>query len=158
MATMLQRQWIPSALGAVAAATFVLFHINQPWLARSEPTPILVPCLIALVVLVACIVDVVTVLSAAAPAVVEEEEEDPANRKRLIWYLGSLAAFALLMEPVGFLPVVIVVLPLLLIFGERLPILRSIVVTIATAAVVYIVFDVLLAVDLPRGTLLSGWY
>jgi hypothetical protein len=53
---------------------------------------------------------------------------------------------------------VLIVLPLLLIFGEGLAVRRSLIVTACTAAIVYLVFDVLLAVDLPHGTLFAGWF
>src|SRR5690606_30248808 len=100
----------------------------------------------------------VLIVLTATSATVDQDDEEAGNHARLFWYLGSLAAFALLMQRIGFVPVVIVVLPLLLIFGERLPVLKSIIVTITTAAVVYLVFDVVLDVDLPHGTFFAGWF
>jgi hypothetical protein len=151
--------WLPSASGAIAAAAFLAFHLREPWLTRGEPTPIMVPSIICLVLLVTCLLDVV-ISCRGGPDVEAPEptEAEPSSRIRLAWYLGSLASFALLIEPLGFVGVVLITLPLLLHFGESLPLRKSLVVTAVTAAIVYVVFERLLAVDLPQGWFLAGLF
>jgi hypothetical protein len=148
--------WLPSALGAVGSAIFVALHLDRPWIVAGEPTPILVPCLVSLVLLAACLIDTGIMVTKAATAVRSQGRPKP-DHVRLAWYLVSLLAFALLLKYLGFIPLVAIIFPLLLVFGERVPFRKAMLITVATGLVVYIVFERLLAVDLPHGALLSAW-
>jgi hypothetical protein len=150
--------WVPSVLGATACGIFLLTHLSQPWIVAGEPTALLVPCLASLVILVAGVADA-TIMFVKSRAVVAAETTDTAKPdvRRLAWYLGALLAFAVLMKPLGFIPLVIIVFPLLLICGERVAVRKALAITSVTGLIVYIVFERLLAVDLPQGTLFSTW-
>jgi hypothetical protein len=149
------RYWMPSVLGALASGTFLALHVNRPWIVAGEPTPILVPCLATLVILAGCLADAGIMLRKTRAA--KSEDEPKPDLARLTWYFGALLAFAVLMKPFGFIPLVAIVFPLLLTFGERIPFRRAAVITLVTGFVVYVVFERLLAVDLPQGTLISAW-
>ncbi len=151
------RLWLPSALGAIASATFVALHLDRPWIVAGEPTPILVPCLVSLVLLAACLIDA-AIMIARTPAAVRSREHQKFDHARLAWYLASLLAFAVLLKYVGFIPLVAIVFPLLLVFGERVPLHKAVLITVVTGLVVYLVFERLLAVDLPHGVLISAWF
>ncbi len=149
------RYWAPSLVGALASGVFLALHVGEPWIVAGEPAPILVPCLVSTVIFLACAADAVIMYLRARPE--RSGEEGKPDVVRLAWYLGSLLAFAVLLKPLGFIPVVVVVFPMLLRFGERVSLRRAVLTTVITGIVVYVIFDRLLAVDLPHGTLLATW-
>lgn len=158
----------PSILCAIASGWFVLSHLSQRWIIAGEPTPMLVPILICITICLACIADASISLfrsksppaeTATIPDPDQQETEPPAeDRTRLAWYFGSLAAFAVLIEPVGFVLSVLLIMPLLLTFGERVPARRSLTITVITGLVVYVVFLRLLGADLPSGWLFDDFW
>ncbi|WP_157813681.1 tripartite tricarboxylate transporter TctB family protein [Sinorhizobium meliloti] len=155
-----QYPW-PSIIGAAASGLFVLFNLSQRWMVAGEPTAILVPVLVCMTICVASTADAligILRMSASQSGETGEQEAPAEDHSRLVWYIGSLTAFAVLIEPVGFVASVVLIMPLLLAFGERLPFRRALTIAVCTGGIVYVVFVRLLNVDLPSGWLFYDFW
>jgi putative tricarboxylic transport membrane protein len=137
---------ICAVLGIGAAFEAVRMGV---WRGRS-PGEGLYPLMAALAVVVLSAAYALQATAEPAPDAALETPE-PVNLGKLAYYLGGLAAFAFLLDPLGYLLVLPTVLFVILVLAERLPAGMAAMVSAATAAVTHVVFERLLALPLPRG-------
>lgn len=112
-----------------------------------QPGPGFLPALVALVL--AALALGLLLQPAAAPAAAPA----PGGRRRLVIAVGALGAYAALLERLGFVPTTFLVMWFLVaVVGERRWAV-AVGFAAATAAAAWLVFDVLLRAQLPRGLL-----
>lgn len=107
---------------------------------------------VALVLLAAWFAREALVSPEADPAGADPEDGPPAYGKVAV-YLAGLAAFGLLLEPVGWVSVTAVVLLVILRVAEDIAWSPAIGVVASTVALTHLIFERLLALPLPHGVL-----
>jgi len=134
--------------GRLAATAFVAAALAALWMAWDwgltefgAPGAGLFPALAALLMGVAAL------LAALRPAVAPEATDT----RRLLAYFAAVVGFALLLQPLGTTAAVALLFLLLLRGLERMPWRLVLPVTAGAAAGVFLLFDRVLQVPLPRG-------
>jgi len=98
-----------------------------------------------------CLFGLLVALREPEPPAEPDAAAGPPSLRRILGYLAGLLAFAFLMEPVGALPMVVLMFLWLLAGVERLAWRVALPVTAAAALGAWLLFDRLLQVPLPRG-------
>ena len=94
---------------------------------------------------------ILCLFSLAALPAKSEAEAPPAHPYRVLGYTAGLLAFALLMEPVGALPMIAAMFLWLLLGVERMPLRPALLLTGGATGCAWLLFEHLLQVPLPRG-------
>jgi putative tricarboxylic transport membrane protein len=84
---------------------------------------------------------------------VDVVDDDVPSWSHLLGYVAALVGFALLLEPIGAIPAILLLFTWILLMVERLPLKLVILVTAGSAFGVWFLFDYLLNITLPRGPL-----
>lgn len=135
------------ALGALAPALRLGL-----WRA-GVPGPGLFPFLSAVLLLLMGLVTAMSRPSAEEAAQAEEAEDGPVDPRRLVGYGAAIAAFGLIMKPLGTAVAVTSLLIAVLRGIERQPWLLSLGLAFGLAILSWGLFEHLLGVPLPRGVL-----
>jgi putative tricarboxylic transport membrane protein len=122
--------------------------LKLPFGRVKAPAPGFFPTVLAVLLV---LVSFVTLLTALRENASSREHAESVSLKKILWNLGALFAFALLLESVGFLVTTIVFLILLFRIVERQSWGLTVAVAFSAAAASYIILKRLLGIPLPGG-------
>ena len=122
------------------------FHIGS----LSEPKEGLFPFILSLTLGGLSIVGFIIAYTGRSQAA-STEENGEIIWKKLLSYIVALVAYAFLFDVLGYLISSLIVLFFILRVAEGVGWMKSLVVTVCTLIISYVVFDVLLLVPLPKG-------
>ena len=102
------------------------------------------------------IMALVIIMRASVMKRAERAPEEPSGRRsrsKVIYVLISIFLYALLMEPLGFIPVTLLLFLFILGIIEKKPWLFAVLTSVAVTVAAYLLFETALQSQLPRGIL-----